>query len=1183
MADLGLNENQTQLFQNTTAPQTVVTPEENTAPPEPKPLEITVTYPRTPKPEPIGESTWGDYFDILSPFSIQVKNEGTRTQLQDLKRDGIDLSDPAFKQLYMDADVETRKAMMSARNNEDARRIYDRRQIFMAAQERISQDGLLTQIGMGAIPALASPTTLIPFGGVYKAAQLAQKARKLKMVATAAGTATAANLLDESMLDKQGMPTNYMGVAATSMILGGGLGLLSSMLISPRAGQVADNMLETGNAYSKEYINDNFVTIDRGTETLIIPKVEKTLYDKIPYLGDWLKSDITKMYQSESPLVRGIAARISTPTVSLKDANGDFVILGKTGADVKQEVIGNFNSKVNVPVSEAYAKWLEEGNVGTRADFNSEVHRLRTEESVRMANESRAYADEKAAPEIEKINAAAKIAKAEANAPATYYRDSKGKEQPATEEVLQKYDEDWALYKQQVEELRVIKEEKIPQMDAQAKIDIELAKELLKAQGIKGKDLTARMKDIRANINAQLKADKAALRSSVKPKRPREIEFYDKKLSDTKAGRKILAEKEAEIKKARDEARDAARAKHDDDFYANNTPNFRTNSPALKEAIEAYSKYYDDMLTKAQNLGIKELMGSKAGRIFTPRNWNFKALSTMSPAEAKSYLKSAIEGDTRNVYKSLDDLNKDIDDLYDILVSKDAQSKLGQGKGYYTKDLPFSKRLSERKLYLDESKLGRLVHTNMEDISGMYNYFMSGRMAVHHAFGDMIDKNGDLELSTILNKLQDEAKAKGTTVDAKTQTIITNTINDLLGVRRLAQYGDDAAWELSRNLMTYNSARLMGGAGGNQMIEMATIAMMHLARGIINKRFLSSVKQVADMLYREKGPNNDLGHVLLNSGYLETSLHAHRANRIADTESGFNPSMIERGLNSLADFQMKYNGQRYLTALAEDLSGGAIIQYIKRASTRDEALFSRWGLSMKDVEGLKKVLEKDDKNFLENMTQAQRDKFQLAINRGVSEWVVQPNSIHLPDWFKGAGPVKKLFFQFMKFPMIAQETLLRRGWTEDRAAMVAGIFGAVAMYTTLKYLREEASMAMGFTDKYERKYDIFNNEDDLYRTVLESTNYVANLGMFTTLWNYGNAFMQRPELGRDWANRNAIEAVGGPTIGLFQDLSDIASRLVNDGDFTSERQLNSAKQLFPLLALPGLSEGAKYVAKEYGD
>ena len=1137
-----------------------------------EPMTITVTG----KPQEPQESTFQDYMNVLSPFGVQGKYEDTRVSVEDLKRTGVTFEDPTTKAMFDSADIETKRAMLSARNDADALKIYDRRQIFMDSQQRISQDGLATQLAMGAIPALASPTTLIPFGGVFKAAQTANKARKLKLIAAGAGTATVANLADEALIDAQGMPTNYMGVAAASMVLGGGLGLLGGMLSSPKAAVASDNMLEAGNVVSKEYVNDNYVTIDRGTETLLIPKVDKTLYDKIPGLGEWFKSPITQMYQSDSATVRGIASRISNPTVSLKDANGDYVVLGKTGADVKQEIIGNFNSKINIPISEQYAKYKANGGTGSRADFNKEVFRVYTEESIRLKNESKVFADENAAPDLAKIDEEYKAQAKAIEMPEVFYKDSKGKLQPYTEEVKLADEQAKADYDAAVQAKQELNDTTIPQLKEQAKIDIELYQELLKAEGVRGRDLVTRMKDIRAERNMQLKQEIKDARAAVKvPKyKERNVIFKQKAKKDLDAAK-------AELRAQRAADRDAVRTKYTDEFYANNEINFRTADEAVAEGARTYAKYFDDMLEKAQNLKIEELMGITKGRLYAPRNWDFGKIAELPAEMVKQRLRQAVEADARNEYNSEADLIADVEALYNILIDKNAESVLGQGKGYYTKDLPFAKRVSAQKLHVDESKLGDLVHNNFEDVAGMYNYFMSGRMAVQHAFGDMIGEGSDL--SNITKVLQEEAYAKGEVVNAKDLKVITNTIDDLLGVRRISQYGNDTAWTASRNLMTYNSARLMGGAGGNQLIEMATITMMNASRGIINKNFKQSAQNVAKMLYKEQGPSNDLGRVLLNSGYMESALHAHRANRLADTEAGFNPKLMERALDEVADFQMKYNGQRYFTALAEDMSGGAIMQYIQRASKSDEALFSRWGLTMDDVRGLKEVLDKDNKNFLDNMTPEQLDKFQLAINRGVAEWVVQPNSIHLPDWFKGAGPVQKLLFQFMKFPMIAQETLLRRGWTEDKAGMIAGIAGAVTMYTTLKYLREEASIALGLTDEIDRKYDIFNDDEQFYRTLMESVNYTANLGMLTTTWNYGSAFLQRPELGRDWANRNTLEAIMGPSVGLVQDVSDTASRIVNEGDFTSERQLKNYKQFVPFMALPGVSEGLKAIAETHGD
>ena len=1125
-----------------------------------------------PQEETIPESSFQDYMNILSPFGVQGSNENLQTTIDDLARTGVDFTDKNFKAIYDSADVDTRKEMVKARNNSDALKIHGRRQIFNESARRTSQDGLATQIAMGAIPALASPTTLLPFGGIYRTAQLADKARKLKMVATGAGTATIANTLDEAALDQQGMPTNYLGVAGTSMVLGGGLGFVSSLLTNPKTGaMVADNILEAGNKLEKEYVNDNFVTIDRGTETLLIPKVDKTLYDRIPGLGEWFKSPITKMYQSDNEAVRSIAGRISTPTVTLKDANGDFVVLPKTGADVKQELIGNFNSKINAPVSRTYAQWIQDGNKGSREDFNKETFRIYTEESNRLSSGAKLYADEAASSDLKQIDLTYKLKSKELEVPNIYYRSNKGKLEPYTEAFQKQQEQQKLDFETAQRELKEFNDVELPTLKEDNKFVLELKRELFKEEGLKGKALTQAMKEFRAELNTNFKktvADrKAELKANVKAKKFKEYAPIFK----TKT-KKELEKLRAELKEQRRLEQQSAREKWVQKYYDDNPINFNTKDRSLKEAATTYAKYFDDMLEKAQNLKIKELEGSVKGRLYAPRNWDFDTIAKLPKELVKQRLSVALQANPRNEFSSKAELDENIEALYEILIDKNAQASMGQGKGYYTKDLPFKKKMAARKIYVDESKLGNLVHNNFEDISGQYNYFMSGRMATQHAFSDAIDKNGDLDLSMVTKGL-----------DAKDIPLVTNTIDDLLGVRRMNQFGNDTKWTLSRNLMTYNSARLMGGSGGNQLIEMATLTMMNAVRGIMYKNFTTSASNVAKMLYKGETPNTDLARTLLNQGYLETALHAHRANRLADTEAGFNPKLIERTLDNLADFQMKYNGQRYFTALAEDLTGGSIMRYIQRGSAKDESLFSRWGLSMADVKELKAILDEDNVTFLDRMTSNQRDKFQLAINRGVAEWVVQPNSIHLPDWFKGAGPVQKLVFQFMRFPMIAQETLLRRGWTEERAGMIAGIAGAVTMYTTLKYLREEASVALGLKDERDRKYDIFNDEDAFMRTMLESTNYVANLGMLSTAWNYGSAALQRPELGRDWANRNTIEAIGGPTIGLIQDVSDLSSRLVNDGDFTSERQINSFKQLMPFMSLPGISEGMKALADEFGD
>ena len=1126
----------------------------------------------TPAPQ---ESTSADYWANLNMFGMQTLHPDTRTYTEDMKRTGLTFEDQTMKEAFSTADVQTQYEMLKARNDGDAYKIFLRRKYQAEHQQRIAQDGFFTQMAMGALPAVATPTSLIPGGALFKVAQTANKARLLWMAGAGATTATAANLIDEAALGKQGMETNYLGVAGASIVFGGGLGMLGGLLTGPNGKALSKNLLKEGDVISAERAADEFTVIDNGTNTLLVPKMDKSLFDRVPYLGEWFKSSITEMRQSDSAIIRQMSARLSGATISEKAADGSYIVLGDTAASVKQGVLGAYNSGVTIPITQAFKMYKEAGGVGNRDYFTQEVHRVYVEESNRMRNESMAHAKRKAAGKLEEIDAQYKQEWQQAQLPLLYYKNAKNELVPIDEKWMADQQAKRDAHYQGLAAKEEMDTVTIPAMREDAKATIENYKSILQSQGVKGKELIARVKEFRQITNDQLKADIAELRKSTVVPKYKEVAIIEKKLSSDE-----LAKIKKDLRTRRKADQDAALEVHVEDYYNKNDFNFKSDNAGVVDAAKAFSEYFDNMLKRAQALGVEELMGAKVGRLYSPRNWNFRKIAELPKDEVITRLKNALISDSRNSYSNEKELMEDVETLYRALTDKNVESNLCQGRGYYTKSLPFQKRLNAQKIRVDESKLGDLLHNNMEDVSGMYSYFMSGRMAVQHAFSDLI-KDGNV--AEIGKRLQEEVAKTGETISAKDLKAFTNTVDDILGVRRMDALGNEAQWQFTRNMMTYNSARLMGGAGGNQVIELATIVMMNLAKGIMTKNFMGAAKEVARMLFKGEGPSSDIAKVLIDSGYMDAALHNHRANRIADNEAGFNPKLLERIGHSLADFQMKFNGQRYFTALAEDLSGGNIIQYIRRADPKDEAMFSRWGLSMNDVKDLKKVFDINDKEFLQNMTKQQRAKFQLAVTNGVAEWVVQPNSIHLPDWFKGAGAWGKLLFQFMKFPMIAQETLLRRGFTEERASMIAGIFGAATMYTAMKYLREEASVSLGLTNEADRKYDIFNDGEHFQRALFESVNYMANLGMLTSTWNYGSAFLQRPELGREWANRNAIEAVGGPTVGLFQDLSDLVSTVISEGDITSEKQLNTARQLFPLMNLPLISEGGKALVQEFGD
>ena len=286
------------------------------------------------------------------------------------------------------------------------------------------------------------------------------------------------------------------------------------------------------------------------------------------------------------------------------------------------------------------------------------------------------------------------------------------------------------------------------------------------------------------------------------------------------------------------------------------------------------------------------------------------------------------------------------------------------------------------------------------------------------------------------------------------------------------------------------------------------------------------------------------------------------------------------------DKLMKYNGMRYLMGVMEDYTGAAVVTKLKKGDV-DDYVLARWGLSVEDSKEIQAALNNNviniDKWNLEELSIKHRDQLQLAITRGIEEMVVQGESLHAPAWTKMPTPFTKLLIQFMKFPLIAQETLTRRGFKEDQAQMIAGIIGSMSTYMGLKYLREQASISLGLTHPMDAKYDYDNySQEDYIRVIGESLNYTAPLGFMTSIYNYGAIATGNNELGRDWNSKTAVPALLGPTGGLAEDIIQTIRATVS-GDITDTKTLDRVKRITPWMNLPLINEGGKYLTETYGD
>ena len=114
------------------------------------------------------ESTAEDYWNTLNPAAITFNNPELKFNAASDSRGDLEFDSEEFQTYFKTANGSTKKAMLQANNKVDAIKIAQRNDIFIDSQKAIEQDGMLTQFGMGILPAVASPTSLIPFGGVFK-------------------------------------------------------------------------------------------------------------------------------------------------------------------------------------------------------------------------------------------------------------------------------------------------------------------------------------------------------------------------------------------------------------------------------------------------------------------------------------------------------------------------------------------------------------------------------------------------------------------------------------------------------------------------------------------------------------------------------------------------------------------------------------------------------------------------------------------------------------------------------------------------------------------------------------------------------------------------------------------------------------------------------------------------------
>ncbi|RKY20048.1 MAG: hypothetical protein DRP62_08830, partial [Planctomycetota bacterium] len=288
------------------------------------------------------ESTSEDYYNTVNPVGLVYNNPSLRYNTLQDDSNSLDMSDPIVSSVYEGADIETKREMIQARSASHALKIYERRKIFADSQRSIDADGLGRQLLMGALPALASPTSAIPFAGVAgKAFQVGKQVTRAMHIATVSATGAvsgaAANVIDEAVLGEQGLDTHMLSAGLIGLGFGGTLGLIGGALSGTHAISHARAMSREGDTFTKDFdmdpnirteVDENGIIkiVDVNPEMTVVPgRQGKFGTDYIPFIGKFLRSDVNTVFQSNSSVLRGEMTKLSGSTVALKDVDGNVI------------------------------------------------------------------------------------------------------------------------------------------------------------------------------------------------------------------------------------------------------------------------------------------------------------------------------------------------------------------------------------------------------------------------------------------------------------------------------------------------------------------------------------------------------------------------------------------------------------------------------------------------------------------------------------------------------------------------------------------------------------------------------------------------------------------------------------------------------------------------------------------
>ncbi|MCI4437045.1 MAG: hypothetical protein JHC33_09590 [Ignisphaera sp.] len=610
----------------------------------------------------------------------------------------------------------------------------------------------------------------------------------------------------------------------------------------------------------------------------------------------------------------------------------------------------------------------------------------------------------------------------------------------------------------------------------------------------------------------------------------------------------------------------------------------------IMEAAKAHKKFFNEYSKEGVNIGISGMKNAHTTGWYSPRVIDPKYIETIAIQDLEKEIFRMLRASGKNLDKTDKYLIESSKEISMSLKQSSYDRQLGPESFFRVGNkLPFQSALTNRKLALSGLEESPIYLRDLQSTGGAYNYKMSKRFSLQKFLGTTHPND-------ILATMVQDAIKSGTPLSSKDIKIMTETLEDVAGTLRISgEASDSLLWRASRTIQSYNVARLLGFSGAVQLTElfgnMATLG----SRGILTSKIIKdSLIECRNAFYKPDGTvDTEMSILMQRSGLIQHSYTNSAASRYSDVAMGLNMGTFEKLSSGASNTIMKYNGMQGVLALQESMvhaSTMGLIERVAKASTtsaQDTRLLARYGLSIDDCKSIVKDIDihsnKDlDKMDFEKWDPENLKKFEMASMRNVKDTVVQGNSIHNPSFLKKAGPVQKLIFQFLRFPLTASTVLLRRGIREDRAAFGLSVAATFVGYMAVQYLKEEAGVALGVIHQKDRKFDIFNNPDHFDNLALKSAGYIGALGLMSTAYDYLATVTPMKKLGSSYESRESPLGLLGPTAGFIDQTQALAYKKLNGSTLTPGERSQLSYGV-PFLHLPLVKETIDALSEHFNN